>query len=220
MIIGDSLIDRDVNCRQTRHGSEPIIQYPLDYLSEHKSRSMLKSQHQQQSNETCSDDNTSGASATAIAPYKPPNNNNNSGFSPVVLTSSHLLPSSSSSSSAITLIVDETRFVVDADMFKQHPNTMLGRMFSSGTLFENKPNEKGEYAVAYGVSATVFRAILDFYRHGLIRCPANVSIRELKEACDYLLIPFDGNTIRSYDLRALLNEYKKNDYLIIFRRQI
>jgi len=83
---------------------------------------------------------------------------------------------------------------------------MLGRMFSSGTLFENKPNEKGEYAVAYGVSATVFRAILDFYKHGLIRCPPNVSIRELKEACDYLLIPFDGNTIRSYDLRALLNE--------------
>lgn len=107
---------------------------------------------------------------------------------------------------SITLIVDETRFVVDPDMFKQHPNTMLGRMFSSGTLFENRPNEKGEYSVAYGVSATIFRAILDFYRHGLIRCPPQVSIRELKEACDYLLIPFDGNTIRSYDLRALLNE--------------
>lgn len=96
---------------------------------------------------------------------------------------------------------------------------MLGRMFSSGTLFENKPNEKGEYAVAYGVSATVFRAILDFYKHGLIRCPPNVSIRELKEACDYLLIPFDGNTIRSYDLRALLNEYVYSTHIDLYLYQ-
>lgn len=27
----------------------------------------------------------------------------------------------------ITLVVDETRFVVDADLFRAHPNTMLGR---------------------------------------------------------------------------------------------
>lgn len=30
-------------------------------------------------------------------------------------------------SERITLVVDETRFVVDADLFKGHPNTMLGR---------------------------------------------------------------------------------------------
>lgn len=127
--------------------------------------------------------------------------------SPIMTTGlSSLLSNNNINNNSITLIVDETRFVVDPEMFKQHPNTMLGRMFSSGTLFENKPNEKGEYSVAYGVSATIFRAILEFYKHGIIRCPPQVSIRELKEACDYLLIPFDGNTIRSYDLRALLNE--------------
>ena len=30
-------------------------------------------------------------------------------------------------SERITLLVDETRFVVDPDLFRAHPNTMLGR---------------------------------------------------------------------------------------------
>lgn len=34
----------------------------------------------------------------------------------------------------ITLVVDNTRFVVDPAQFTAHPNTMLGRMFSSGQL--------------------------------------------------------------------------------------
>lgn len=34
----------------------------------------------------------------------------------------------------ITLVVDNTRFVVDPAQFTAHPNTMLGRMFSSGEL--------------------------------------------------------------------------------------
>lgn len=120
------------------------------------------------------------------------------------------LPSVSSgllaSKCGITLVVDDTRFVVDPELFKQHPNTMLGRMFSS--TLENKPNERGEFAVAYGISATIFKAVLDFYKHGMIKCPPNVNIQELKEACDYLLIPFDGTTIRSHDLRGLLHEYE------------
>lgn len=196
-----------------RHGSEPIIQVSSDFNHhpEHKSRSLFKTVN----NNTISNSIVSNA-----------NNNFDGGVSSIQQQKSTVpismpklgatLSSSSSQSSpstsqttnsnAITLVVDETRFVVDPDMFKQHANTMLGRMFSSGTLFENKPNEKGEFAVAYGVSSTVFRAILEFYKHGVIRCPTNVSIKELKEACDYLLIPFDGNTIRSYDLRALLNE--------------
>lgn len=111
----------------------------------------------------------------------------------------------SSGSNSITLVVDETKFIVDLETFKQYPNTMLGRMFS--TKLECKPNENGEYSVAYGISSTVFRAILDYYKHGMIKCPQNCSIQELKDACDYLLIPFDGNTIRSHDLRGLLNEY-------------
>lgn len=35
----------------------------------------------------------------------------------------------------ITLVVDNTRFVVDPAQFTAHPNTMLGRMFSSGKIF-------------------------------------------------------------------------------------
>lgn len=108
------------------------------------------------------------------------------------------------SDNRITLVVDDTRFIVDPELFKQHSNTMLGRMFSS--TLENKPNERGEYAVAYGISSTIFKAVLDFYRHGVLKCPSNVSIQELKEACDYLLIPFDGKTIRCHDLRGLLHE--------------
>ncbi|KAI8441279.1 hypothetical protein MSG28_014917, partial [Choristoneura fumiferana] len=77
----------------------------------------------------------------------------------------------------ITLVVDNTRFVVDPAQFTAHPNTMLGRMFSSG------------------ISATVFRAILEYYRGGAIRCPPAVSVQELREACDYLL-----------NLRGLLHE--------------
>ncbi len=30
-------------------------------------------------------------------------------------------------SERITLVVDETRFIVDADIFRAHPDTMLGR---------------------------------------------------------------------------------------------
>ena len=115
-------------------------------------------------------------------------------------------PSSSKSNGdiRITLVVDDTRFIVDPELFKQHSNTMLGRMFSS--TLENKPNERGEYAVAYGITATIFKAVLDFYKHGIIKCPPTVSIQELKEACDYLLIPFDGKTVRCHDLRGLLHE--------------
>lgn len=111
----------------------------------------------------------------------------------------------SNADSRITLVVDDTRFIVDPELFKQHSNTMLGRMFSSS--LENKPNERGEYAVAYGISSTIFKAVLDFYKHGIIKCPPTVSIQELKEACDYLLIPFDGKTVRCHDLRGLLHEY-------------
>jgi hypothetical protein len=106
--------------------------------------------------------------------------------------------------SNITLLVDDTRFIVDPEIFKQHSNTMLGRMFNSA--LENKPNERGEYVVAYGISSSIFKAVLDFYKHGIIKCPPNVSVQELKEACDYLLIPFDGTTVRCHDLRGLLNE--------------
>jgi BTB/POZ domain-containing protein 10 len=40
----------------------------------------------------------------------------------------------------ITLVVDDTRFVVDPDLFTKQPETMLGRMFSCG--FDFHPNSR------------------------------------------------------------------------------
>lgn len=110
-----------------------------------------------------------------------------------------------SSDDRITLVVEGTRFIVDPAVFTAHPNTMLGRMFSSGLEFTH-PNERGEYEVAEGFSSAVFRAILDYYKTGMVRCPPSVSVLELREACDYLLIPFDANTIKCQNLRGLLHE--------------
>ncbi|XP_076120753.1 BTB/POZ domain-containing protein 10a isoform X1 [Alosa pseudoharengus] len=107
----------------------------------------------------------------------------------------------------VTLIVDNTRFVVDPSVFTAQPNTMLGRMFGSGREYNfTRPNEKGEYEVAEGISSTVFRAILDYYKSGIIRCPDGISIPELREACDYLCISFDCSTIKCRDLSALMHE--------------
>ncbi|XP_031702741.1 BTB/POZ domain-containing protein 10 [Anarhichas minor] len=110
-------------------------------------------------------------------------------------------------SERVTLIVDNTRFVVDPAIFTAQPNTMLGRMFGSGREHNfTRPNEKGEYEVAEGISSTVFRAILDYYKSGIIRCPDGISIPELREACDYLCISFDYSTIKCRDLSALMHE--------------
>lgn len=105
----------------------------------------------------------------------------------------------------LTLIVDNSRFTIDAALFTAHPNTMLGRMFSSGQQMIH-PNERGEYEVAEGMSKSVFRAVMDYYETGVIRCPPSVSVQELREACDYLLVPFDATTVRCQNLRGLLHE--------------
>ncbi|XP_054732091.1 BTB/POZ domain-containing protein 10-like isoform X1 [Anastrepha obliqua] len=105
----------------------------------------------------------------------------------------------------IALLVDNVRFVIEQALVTAQPNTMLGTMFSSGFQFVH-PNERGEYEVAEGISHTVFRAILEYYKTGIIRCPPTVSVPELKEACDYLLIPFDATTVRCQNLRGLLHE--------------
>ncbi|XP_050097732.1 BTB/POZ domain-containing protein 10 isoform X2 [Anopheles aquasalis] len=115
----------------------------------------------------------------------------------------------------ITLIVDNTTFSVNASMLTAQPQTMLGRMFSSGLEFTH-PNERGEYEVADGISHTVFRAILEYYRSGVIRCPPTVSVLELREACDYLLIPFNAETIRCQNLRGLLHELSNEGASIQF----
>lgn len=111
----------------------------------------------------------------------------------------------------VTLVVDNTRFVIDPALFIAHPNTMLGRMFSTGIDFVH-PNERGEFEVADGISATVFRAILDYYKTGMIKCPPTVSVQELREACDYLLVPFDAHTIRCQNLREYFNNENVSNF--------
>jgi hypothetical protein len=61
----------------------------------------------------------------------------------------------------VTLIVDETPFVVDVKLFGNHQNTLLGRMFSNKN-FEMKPNARGEFDVGRGtcLTSSVFRLIL------------------------------------------------------------
>lgn len=115
----------------------------------------------------------------------------------------------------ITLIVDNTTFSVNVSMLTAQPQTMLGRMFGSGLEFTH-PNERGEYEVADGISHTVFRAILEYYLSGVIRCPPTVSVQELREACDYLLIPFNADTIRCQNLRGLLHELSNEGASIQF----
>lgn len=71
-------------------------------------------------------------------------------------------------------------------------------MFNSGIAH---PNERGEYEVAEGISAQIFRAVLEYYKGNVIRCPISVPVQELREACDYLLIPFDASTVKAQNLR-------------------
>ena len=68
--------------------------------------------------------------------------------------------STTNNSDRVTLVVDETRFVIDPQLFRTHPNTMLGRMFSTSWETSLISNERGEYEIADGISATIFRALL------------------------------------------------------------
>ena len=60
--------------------------------------------------------------------------------------------------------------------------------------------------MAAGYSASTFRAILDYYRTGLINCPPHCSVQELREACDYFMLPFNSTTVKCQNLRELLHE--------------
>ncbi|NXS01543.1 KCD20 protein, partial [Oxylabes madagascariensis] len=83
----------------------------------------------------------------------------------------------------------------------------LFRMFGPGREYNfTRPNEKGEYEIAEGISSAVFRTVLDYYKTGIINCPDGISIPDLRDTCDYLCINFDFNTIKCQDLSALLHE--------------
>ncbi|KAH9365313.1 hypothetical protein HPB48_019560 [Haemaphysalis longicornis] len=111
------------------------------------------------------------------------------------------------SDNRVTLIVDNTRFVVDPALFALKPDTMLARMFGhSRNPYHMRPNERGEYEIAGGLSAAAFGAILEYYKTGFIDCPPSVTFPELREACDHLLIPFDAETVRCHNLKGLLHD--------------
>lgn len=45
----------------------------------------------------------------------------------------------------------------------------------------------------------------EFYKLGIVTCPVSESIQEMKEACDYLMIPFDEKTIKTNNLGESLS---------------
>jgi BTB/POZ domain-containing protein 10 len=53
----------------------------------------------------------------------------------------------------ITLVVDQTRFLIDPSLFTAHPNTLLGRMFTHPNEYTT-PNERGEFEVKLFLTAT------------------------------------------------------------------
>jgi len=120
----------------------------------------------------------------------------------------------------VSLVVGGRRFVCEAAAFAKHPDTFLGRMFgdtssSSSTSssagpssLEAVPDEKGDYIIDYdgNFTAPCFKAIIDFYKRGQIRCPANVSITELKEACDFFLVPFNHDSVKTENVGLLLHQ--------------
>lgn len=140
-----------------------------------------------------------------------------SGAEPLTASVSSL--SLTGSDERVTIIVDNTRFVVDPALFARQPDTMLAHMF--GSALENhitRPNERGEYEVAEGLSAAVFRAILKYYKTGVIHCPSSVTVQDLREACDYFLIPFDAQTIKCYNLRGLFHELSNEGARLEFEK--
>ena len=62
----------------------------------------------------------------------------------------------------LTLVVDKTRFICNALLFNQHPNTLLGKMFSPAMLSRQSgtvtvaPNDCGEYVLSESVSRIGF----------------------------------------------------------------
>ena len=45
----------------------------------------------------------------------------------------------------------------------------------------------------------------DYYKTGVLNCPSSESMQEVREACDYLLIPFNEKTIHTNNLSEWLN---------------
>jgi len=126
----------------------------------------------------------------------------------------------------IVIVVDETQFMVDRDLFMSQPDTMLSKMFSPAMLNEcgmTRPNDRDEYEINVPISALVFKALLDYYTESVIVCPPGVAISQLRSACEYFLIPFNATTIKSHDLGSLMHEISNDGahaQFIIFLDQL
>lgn len=105
----------------------------------------------------------------------------------------------------VSLVVGGRRFVCRASLFQNHPNTMLGRMFASSHDLA-RPNDNGDHVITLSVTPAAFLAILNFYKSGQIRCPPNVSVAELHNACDFFMIPFTHTSVKCENLGHLLQQ--------------
>eukprot|EP00730_Choanoeca_flexa_P016342 TRINITY_DN7694_c0_g1_i3.p1 TRINITY_DN7694_c0_g1~~TRINITY_DN7694_c0_g1_i3.p1 ORF type:complete len:437 (+),score=68.85 TRINITY_DN7694_c0_g1_i3:105-1415(+) len=108
-------------------------------------------------------------------------------------------------SDEISLLVNGRRFIVKPKMFEQHPDTMLGRMFGSGRHLI-QPNENGDYIIDQEISPEAFAAVLDYYRHGRIKCPPTVAVSELRDACDFFQLEFSTARVQCEDVAKFLHE--------------
>ena len=137
--------------------------------------------------------------------------------SPVSVQTGSLIQSSNSSSgpnvirpkisNRVTLNVNGEKITVDTSLFLNYPNTMLGRMF--GPSLDNnltKKNGRGEYEIGNYITEEIFRLVLEFYKFGCMRVPSHIQVSEVKQACDYFLIPFNEETVRAENMAALLHE--------------
>eukprot|EP00118_Oscarella_pearsei_P003823 m.15883 g.15883 ORF g.15883 m.15883 type:complete len:348 (+) comp26605_c0_seq2:39-1082(+) len=124
---------------------------------------------------------------------------------------------STTSTERLNLVVGGTKFVVSRSLLISQPNTMLGRMFGSALDARvTKSNSNGEYEVARGIRANIFKIILDYYKSGVMRCSSGVNVADLKEACEYFLIPFQTETVKCYDLRVLMHELSNEGARTVF----
>lgn len=82
---------------------------------------------------------------------------------------------------------------------------MLGRMFGAGRTLV-RPDENGDYVIEREVSPEAIAAVLDYYRHGRIKCRPTVAVTELHDACDFFQIEFSTASVQCEDVARFLHE--------------
>ncbi|XP_055339718.1 BTB/POZ domain-containing protein 10-like [Paramacrobiotus metropolitanus] len=121
----------------------------------------------------------------------------------------------------VTFVVNGTHFTINRDCVAAHPETMLGKMVACSPTHDIvKQNDRGDFVLNMDFSADFFRVALDYYKLGYIKHPADISLADLRDLCDFLLIPFNANTIKTYDLRALLHEISNDGARREFESQL